>query len=76
MKRKEKKEEYTGLFHNADDYGIYHMTAQQRILGFVVGMIAGAVVFQIFFGLWIFSIIAAARMNGIRKKERTFLMLR
>ena len=43
MKRKEKKEEYTGLFHNADDYGIYHMTAQQRILGFVVGMIAGAV---------------------------------
>lgn len=48
MKRKEKKEEYTGLFHNADDYGIYHMTAQQRILGFVVGMIAGAVVFQIF----------------------------
>ena len=60
MKRKEKKEEYTGLFHNADDYGIYHMTAQQRILGFVVGMFAGAVVFQIFFGLWIFSIIAAA----------------
>lgn len=42
MKRKEKKEEYTGLFHNADDYGIYHMTAQQRILGFVVGMFAGA----------------------------------
>ena len=84
MKRKEKKEEYTGLFHNADDYGIYHMTAQQRILGFVVGMIAGAVVFQIFFGLWIFSIIAAAGCgivgilaykNILHKKRNALLLL-
>lgn len=83
MKRKEKKEEYTGLFHNADDYGIYHMTAQQRILGFVVGMIAGAVVFQIFFGLWIFSIIAAAgcgivgilAYKSILHKKRNALLL-
>lgn len=83
MKRKEKKEEYTGLFHNADDYGIYHMTAQQRILGFVVGMIAGAVVFQIFFGLWIFSILAAAgcgivgilAYKSILHKKRNALLL-
>ena len=84
MKRKEKKEEYTGLFHNADDYGIYHMTAQQRILGFVVGMFAGAVVFQIFFGLWIFSIIAAAGCgivgilaykNILHKKRNALLLL-
>lgn len=84
MKRKEKKEEYTGLFHNADDYGIYHMTAQQRILGFVVGMFAGAVVFQIFFGLWIFSIIAAAvcgivgilaYKNILHKKRNALLLL-
>ena len=83
MKRKEKKEEYTGLFHNADDYGIYHMTAQQRILGFVVGMIAGAVVFQIFFGLWIFGILAAAgcgivgilAYKSILHKKRNALLL-
>lgn len=83
MKRKEKKEEYTGLFHNADDYGIYHMTAQQKILGFVVGMIAGAVVFQIFFGLWIFSILAAAgcgivgilAYKSILHKKRNALLL-
>lgn len=84
MKRKEKKEEYTGLFHNADDYGIYHMTAQQRILGFVIGMIAGAVVFQIFFGLWIFSILAAvgcgivgilAYKNILHKKRNALLLL-
>ena len=83
MKRKEKKEEYTGLFHNADDYGIYHMTAQQRILGFVVGMIEGDVVFKIVFGMWIFSILAAAgcgivgilAYKSILHKKRNALLL-
>lgn len=61
---RKKIEEYTGLFHNAADYGIYHMTVSERIIGFAVGAVTGLAVFQIFFALWMFSF-AAACLTGI-----------
>lgn len=56
---KEKREEYTGLFHNATDYGVYHMTLRQQMLGFLIGTAAGFGVFQVFFGMWVISVITA-----------------
>ncbi len=57
MAKKEKYIEYDGMFHNGIDYDVYHMKARETILGLVVGAILGAVVIQIFFGIWIFTFI-------------------
>ncbi len=57
MAKKEKYVEYDGLFHNGIDYAVYHMKIRETILGMVVGALLGAVVMQIFFGIWAFTII-------------------
>lgn len=58
MKKKEKYEEYNGLFHNAVDYDVYHMKFVEILTGALVGAVAGVVVFQIFFGLLPMTIIS------------------
>lgn len=58
MKKKEKYEEYNGLFHNGIDYVVYHMTIPEVIIGGLTGAIGGAAVVQIFFGVLILTLIA------------------
>ncbi len=58
MRRKEKYEEYNGLFHNAIDYNVYHMQVQERILGALAGMAFGGIVFHVFFGIWILTVLS------------------
>lgn len=58
MKKKEKYEEYNGLFHNAVDYYVYHMQFREVLVGALAGAVAGGVVFQIFFGILLMTIIS------------------
>ena len=81
---REKREEYTGLFHNAADYGFYHMSLRQQLIGFLIGAAAGFGVIQVFFGIWVISVIAAP-LTGIagiavyrkmlHKKRNTLLVI-
>ncbi len=56
--KKEKYEEYNGIFGNSIDYAVYHMTTVDVILGALVGGIAGGVVFMIYFNILILAILA------------------
>lgn len=58
MSKKEKYEEYNGLFHNGTDYAVYHMNTKEMILGGLIGGVGGAAVIFIFFGLWILALIS------------------
>ncbi len=58
MSKKEKYEEYNGLFHNGTDYDVYHMNKKEMILGGLIGGAGGAAVIFIFFGLWILALIS------------------
>lgn len=49
--KKEKYEEYTGLFHNAADYAVYHMKKFEILTGLTAGGALGAAAVQIFFGI-------------------------
>lgn len=81
---KKKEEEYTGLFHNASDYGVYHMAFRQRLMGFLVGAVAGLVVIRIFFGNWVFSLLTIpftgiagvmVYKNMLHKKRNSLLLI-
>lgn len=57
FKKKEKYVENKGIFGNATDYGIYHMKLKETILGAGAGVVLGAIVIQIFFGIPVFTVI-------------------
>jgi len=56
--KKEKYEEYNGIFGNAIDYAVYHLTMRDMVLGALVGGIAGGVVVMIYFNLIWLAVIA------------------
>ena len=58
MKKKEKYEEYNGLFHNATDYAVYHLSKGEVAVGGLVGACGGAVVIYIFFNILALSIVS------------------
>lgn len=58
MKKKEKYEEYNGLFHNGTDYAVYHVNKKEILVGGIIGGIAGGVVILIFFGIWQLALIS------------------
>lgn len=58
MSKKEKYEEYNGLFHNGTDYAVYHMNKKEILLGGLFGGLAGGIVVMIFFGIWQMTVIS------------------
>lgn len=58
MGKKEKYEEYNGLFHNGTDYAVYHMKKKEVAIGALVGGMAGGIVVMIFFGFWILALLS------------------
>ena len=56
--KKEKYREYNGLFGDAIDYKVYHMTIKEIVLGAMAGAGIGAVVIMIFFNLFILTLLA------------------
>ena len=58
MGKKEKYEEYNGLFHNGTDYAVYHMNVKEIIIGALVGGVAGGIVVMIFFGFWVLAVVS------------------
>lgn len=56
MGKKERYEEYNGLFHNGTDYAVYHMKKREVAAGALAGGIAGGIVVMVFFGIWIFTL--------------------
>lgn len=50
------------------DYSVYELKPQERILGYVMGLVAGFAIMQIFFYTWIVSVIVgvAAGFAGVR----------
>jgi tight adherence protein B len=58
MGKKEKYEEYNGLFHNGTDYAVYHMDRKEIVIGALAGGLAGGIVVMIFFGLWFLTILS------------------
>lgn len=58
MAKKVKYEEYNGIFHNGIDYNVYHLSGKEKITGALVGIVIGCVAIQIFFGLWILTLLA------------------
>lgn len=72
---KEKKaaeKEHTGIFGNAVDYHVYHMNLVEIIIGYLLGMGITSVVLQVFFGIWMLSLIGAlfGGMAGIKIYHR------
>ncbi len=86
-KPKPKKEVYVekkGLIGVGDDYHIYHMQKKDRLLAFLAGLGAGALIVYVFFKSIVFSIIAGV-LAGIlvqplycghlcEKRKKTLLM--
>lgn len=83
-KKKDKIEEQFGIFGNAVDYRIYHMTPKDNLIGSAIGFLLVAVVLYIFFQSFIFS--GVAGIGGIfagrkfyhgymQKKRSTALLL-
>ncbi len=77
LKKKEVVERNTGIFGNAIDYSFYDMNTVEKLTGFLVGMIAGAVALQIFFGNIIVSIVLSfipavigVKVNEARLKNK------
>lgn len=60
MSKKAKDEyvELTGLFGDAKDYHVYHMTKTDYLLSYGIGFLLGAIVFLVFFRSIIFSVAA------------------
>lgn len=58
MGKKEKYEEYNGLFHNGVDYAVYHMNKKEVIVGGLIGGLAGGIVVLIYFGLLPLAIVS------------------
>ncbi len=58
MGKKEKYVEYDGLFHNATDYAVYHMSMKEKLLGGIVGTLAGGTVVFVFFGSVILAVLS------------------
>ena len=58
MKKKEKYIEYTGMFHNATDYAVYHMRKADVVIGGLVGALLSGVVVHIFFSMIVLTIIS------------------
>lgn len=58
MGKKEKYEEYNGLFHNGTDYAVYHLNKKEILLGGLMGGLAGGVIVMIFFGIWQLTVIS------------------
>ena len=80
MSKKEKEEyiEMTGLFGDAEDYHVYHMTNADYLIAYAIGFALGVVVVFVFFRSLIFSILAGvlcaikapAVYNDYKKKTR------
>ena len=62
MAKKEKEEyvELTGIFGDADDYHVYHMTKADVLVAYAIGFMLGVVVVYVFFRSILFSVIAGA----------------
>jgi len=58
MKKKEKYIEYTGMFHNAADYAVYHMGKADMVIGGLIGALLGGVVVHIFFGMIVLTVLS------------------
>lgn len=58
MKKKEKYIEYTGMFHNAADYAVYHMRKADVVIGGAAGALLSGVVVHIFFSMIVLTIIS------------------
>lgn len=58
MGKKEKYEEYNGLFHNGTDYAVYHMNRKEVVVGGLIGGIGGGVVIMLFFGIWLLTLVS------------------
>lgn len=56
-KKKDPYVENNGIFKNSVDYAVYHMQFQETLLGAFLGIVVGAVVVQIFFGIWFLTIL-------------------
>lgn len=56
-RKKEKYVENKGLFGNGADYAVYHMQLRETLTGAIVGAVAGSVVIQIFFGIFLLTVI-------------------
>ncbi len=58
MVKKEKYVEYDGLFHNATDYAVYHMSTKEKMLGGIIGTLVGGMVVFVFFGSAMLAVLA------------------
>lgn len=78
---KKQKEDYiekTGIFGDADDYHVYHMTTVDNLIAYALGFLLGVVVVFVFFRSIIFSVLAGilcalkapAVYNDFKKKSR------
>lgn len=56
--KKDKYEEYNGIFGNAIDYAVYHMKKKEIFLGMIMGMAVGTVAITIFFGIPLLTMIS------------------
>lgn len=56
--KKEKYQEYNGMFGDAVDYKVYHMTKQDTIVGALVGALVFAVAIAVFFNMLLLTILA------------------
>ena len=80
MAKKEKEEyiEMTGLFGDAEDYHVYHMTNADYLIAYAIGFALGVVVVFVFFRSFVFSILAGVLCaikapvvyNDYKKKNR------
>ena len=57
MKKKEKYVAKKGITGLGEDYHIYNMSKNEKIIGFLIGMVAGFAATQIMFGVWLVSLI-------------------
>lgn len=55
---KKKYQEYNGLFHNAIDYAVYHMSLKEKLVGGMIGALAGSVAIYIFFSSVILAVLS------------------
>lgn len=63
MGKSKKKEKYvplTGLTGIGEDYNIYIMDPREKIIGYLIGFVAGFLAAQIMFGVVIASIVIGA----------------
>ena len=76
--------EYKGIYGNAVDYSVYRLNPGEMVFGAALGYVAGMVVFQMFFGVWIVSAVlsvagAAAGVmllaSSLKKQRQKTLLL-